>query len=132
VDDDELMVLGGDMPPAAFRWDLLDDADHRERSRQLEAFVNWLVTRYRLQRRIPPCWWRHGAYVEELSSLFVAWRGVMEAERRTDSWLQWHYQLSVLLHRCSELWNTGCGPDRHVDVDAVRFAKYPEDWSGVT
>ena len=78
MDDFDLIGISTDLPPAAFRWDLLNDDDHLEYSRDLARFVDWLVARYRLQRHIPPCWWQHGAHVEELSALFTAWRGVME------------------------------------------------------
>jgi hypothetical protein len=72
-----------------------------------------IVTRYWLQRHIPPCWWRHGAHVEELSALFIAWRGVMEIPDRPNSWTIWHEELTGLLNRLHDHWNTGCTPDHH-------------------
>ena len=36
----------------------------------LDTWVRWCARRYALdQRTIPPCWWRHGALVEELTAL---------------------------------------------------------------
>ena len=131
MDDHELLGISDDLPPFPFRWDLLDDEERLERSRELHSFVNWLVARYRLHRRIPPCWWRHGASVEELSALFIAWRGVMEASDRPDSWLSWHHHLGLLLERCAQLWSTGCTPDQHTDPTTTTLEHPPAEWSGV-
>jgi hypothetical protein len=132
MDDFELIGISPDIPPAAFRWDLLNDDDHLAYSRDLARFVDWLVSRYRLQRQIPSCWWRHGAYVEELSALFTAWRGVMEIPDRSNSWLIWHEELARLLARLRDLWNTGCAPDRHSDSPAAPTVALDDDWPGVS
>jgi hypothetical protein len=132
VNDFELIGISTEIPPAAFRWDLLNDDDHLEYSRDVARFVDWLVTRYRLQRQIPPCWWRHGAYVEELSSLFVAWRGVMEIPDRPSAWIIWHEALARLLSRFRDHWNTGCTPDHHTESPPPTRTPLDVDWSGVT
>lgn len=132
MDDYELVGISSDMPPAAFRWDLLDDDERLATSRELETFVRWLVGRYRLHRHIPPCWWRHGAHVEELSALFIGWRGVMEVPDRPDAWLWWHDHLARMLTRHRELWVTGCTADQHTEPQSGRFERCDSTWRGVT
>lgn len=130
--DFDLIGIDTDLPPVPFRWDLLNDADHLTYSEDLARFVDWLVARYRLHRAIPPCWWHHGAHVEELSATFVAWRSVMEAAN-TDpfSWGQWHDALGRMLGRFRELWPTGCTADHHdVETTSVDRAR-PVEWLGV-
>ena len=132
MDDFDLIGISNEIPPAAFRWDLLNDDDHLEYSRDVARFVDWLVIRYRLQRQIPPCWWRHGAHVEELSALFIAWRGVMEIPDRPSSWIIWHEELARLLSRLRDHWNTGCTPDHHTDSPAPARTALADDWLGVS
>lgn len=121
--DYELVDVDSALPPAAFRWDLIHDAERVEMSRGLAAFVGWLVDRYRLHRQIPPCWWQHGAYVEELSALWIGWRGVMETPDRADAWLWWHDHLARLIGRCRDLWTTGCTAEEHVDTTSVPWSQ---------
>lgn len=120
MDDYELIGVSNELPPAAFRWDLLHDADHGETLDALTTFVEWLRDRYRLHRHIPPCWAQHGAYTEELSALWISWRGVMEMPDRTDAWITWHDHLHRLINRCRELWTTGCTTDIHNPPAAAR------------
>jgi hypothetical protein len=131
MDDYDLIGINSEMPPVAFQWDLLTDNERLGASRELETFVNWLVGRYRLQRQIPPCWWHHGAYIEELSALFIAWRGVMEVPDRSNAWIVWHEELSRLLGRLREHWTTGCSPDHHNDSPTPARPKNPAGWEGV-
>ncbi len=114
MDDYELIGVDSELPPAAFRWDLLHDNDRTATLEALATFVTWLIDRYRLHRHIPPCWADHGAYTEELSALWIAWRGVMEMPDRTDAWLSWHDHLYRLVLRCRDLWTTGCTAGNHV------------------
>ena len=38
-------------------------------------WIRWCVRRYGLDHRtIPPCWYQHGALVEELSALRTGWQ----------------------------------------------------------
>jgi hypothetical protein len=132
MDDFDLIGISNEIPPSAFRWDLLNDDDHLEYSRDVARFVEWLVIRYRLQRQIPPCWWRHGAHVEELSALFIAWRGVMEIPDRPNAWIIWHEELARLLSRLRDHWNTGCTPDHHTESAPPAKAVLGVDWPGVS
>ena len=132
MDDYELIGISTEIPPAAFRWDLLNDDDHLKYSRDLAIFVVWLIDRYRLQRQIPPCWWQHGAQVEELSALFIAWRGVMEIPDRANAWINWHEALARLLSRFRDHWNTGCTPEHHTESPLPEPAPLPDDWAGVS
>lgn len=131
-DDFDLIGIDTNMPPVAFRWDLLNDDDHLTYSEDLARFVSWLVARYRLHRQIPPCWWHHGAHVEELSASFVAWRGVTESAHADPfAWTSWHDALGRMLSRFREHWLTGCTPDRHVDDAVPSDRELPAAWPGV-
>lgn len=125
MDDLDLFGMSDDLPPAAFRWDLLHDGELVDRWHAVDLFVAWLVQRYRLHRHVPPCWYLHGALVEELSALWVGWRGVMEVADRADAWLWWHDHLARLVGRCSDLWPTGCTIDHHVDPAPIPWHRPP-------
>lgn len=62
--------------PAPTCWKALRDPEERvERWEDLRSWVHWLVERFALDyKTIPPCWWRHGAVVEELTALHDAWK----------------------------------------------------------
>lgn len=68
-------------PPrlAPWRWQSLEAGQARTAWAELIGFVDWLVERYRLEESVPPCWYRHGALVEELSALRLAWLGAYTA-----------------------------------------------------
>jgi hypothetical protein len=129
--DFDLVGVRTDLPPVPFRWDLLNDADRLDYSRDLNRFVHWLVGRYQLQRHRLPCWWQHGAHVEELSALFVSWRAVMEIPDRPSAWVSWHEELARLLGRLRDHWNTGCAPDRHIEGAVQKRPLEDSDWEGV-
>ncbi|MBF6062005.1 hypothetical protein IU500_19350 [Nocardia terpenica] len=51
------------------------DLDHAETALlwdELADWVAWLRHRYQLGSRVPGCWWRHEAVVEELTALMAA------------------------------------------------------------
>jgi hypothetical protein len=93
--------------------------------------VDWLVIRYRLVRRIPPCWWRQSAHVEE-SALFIAWRGVIEVPDRPSAWMIWREELARLLNRLCDHWNTGCTPDHHTEASAPARTVLDDHLPGVS
>lgn len=53
-------------------WSIIAGAQRAQVWRRLSAFVEGLVHRYGLEQEILPCWWQHGAAIEELTSLWQA------------------------------------------------------------
>lgn len=53
----------------------LDAATAQTQWQALREWVEWLVTRYALDHKtVPPCWYLHGAVVDELTALWGAWQ----------------------------------------------------------
>ncbi|MCK9923591.1 hypothetical protein MXD61_17235 [Frankia sp. AgPm24] len=78
-------------PGTPFRWEDLDPEQTRETWQELGDWVSWLRGRFRIDD-IPPCWYRHGDLVEELTALWLAWEGSYQADARFDDpirWLDW-------------------------------------------
>lgn len=72
-------------------WRHLDRDQTRQLAEELRDWVDWLISRYRLAN-IPPCWFRHGNYVEELTALFVAWKAAYnpKVSLPNDHLINWH------------------------------------------
>jgi hypothetical protein len=81
------------------------------------ALIEWvddLVDRYALDENIPICWYAHGAMVEELHALHIAWLGAYAGRPSQPSERAlWHELLSRTLIRIRE-WNRhGCAAGTH-------------------
>jgi hypothetical protein len=77
-----------------WNWRSLSPSDLEAMWKRLWPWVEWLRTRYELSEAIPPCWYRHGAMVEELTALFAAWKAAYEDRRaRAEAPLTWHEKL---------------------------------------
>ncbi|WP_068277745.1 hypothetical protein [Aldersonia kunmingensis] len=55
-----------------YAWRHLDREQARVLWGELTDWVTWLRARYQLGHTIPPCWYRHGVIVEELTALMAA------------------------------------------------------------
>ena len=81
------------------------------------ALVEWVddqVERYALDEAIPVCWYAHGAMVEELHALHMAWLGAFtgRASQPSDR-AYWHELLERTLARLRG-WNRhGCAAGAH-------------------
>lgn len=106
-------VLGGRPRPVA--WDKLDAAGAAPAWVELDGWVRWLVSRYGLDHReVPPCWFAHGAMVEELSALHTAHRAAFDAAGAPAAPAEWHQVLGssrVRLQLAAA--RTGCRPGEH-------------------
>lgn len=97
-------------------WAELPASDAIVRWTELEAWVRWLVERYRLGPLIPPCWPAHGWAVEELSALHAAWKGVYYGPGFPDSPIGWQNVLAQFIGRISTIWaDQVCGQYQHED-----------------
>jgi len=97
-------------------WCSLDRDQAREEWAALAGWVDWLVDRYGLSERIPACWYRHGAVLEELAALRVAWLGAYESPNaRASDGVAWHDMLDRVLIRMREWDRCGCVHGTHRD-----------------
>jgi hypothetical protein len=111
--------------PARAPWWNLKELNEKERDALLGLlgrWVGWLVDRYDLSQVIPPCWPNHGAMVEELSALRLAWQAAYESAGADPGQpLQWHVGLDLLLRRFERRWATErCRPDHCIAEEHLR------------
>jgi hypothetical protein len=95
-------------------WQAMSDGRAADAWRDLTDWVDELVDRYALDEAIPLCWYAHGAMVEELHALYLAWLGAFTG-RCFDATARavWHELLARTLMRIRE-WNRhGCAAGRH-------------------
>lgn len=63
--------------PVPWSWRYVSGEERTMLWEELTSFVSWINHRYFADSRskqIIPCWYRHGAIVEELTGLWAAWR----------------------------------------------------------
>jgi hypothetical protein len=109
--------------PSKWSWHHVRDRERARLWAELRSFVDWLIDRYQPTGdvRIPPCWYRHPAAVEELTALMVAWRGAYcSTDRPSERAISWHQNcLWPTLERLSKRarWSQ-CG-SRHKPPEGV-------------
>ncbi|MBN9154715.1 MAG: hypothetical protein J0J05_12105 [Microbacterium sp.] len=97
-------------------WRHLSDSDARAAWDSLRAWVDWFVIRYRIaETTVPPCWYRHGQLVEELSALHVAHGAAFDSTDSGFGPIGWHERLSVAMPRLTKAYAGGC-TNGHRDV----------------
>jgi hypothetical protein len=82
---------------------------------ELRDFVDWLVDRYALDHKtVPPCWYLHGALVDELTALWGAWQTAYWPYASAADPAGWMQIFANTRMRLSE-WSgrRGCRPDDH-------------------
>jgi hypothetical protein len=115
-------ILGRAPRPVA--WTRITAADAPAQWAALDTWVRWLVTRYALDHRdVPPCWYRHGYLVEELSALRGAHLVAFDPSQPASAPADWHTTFGNTRTRIRD-WNTrtGCKPAQH-------RADTPADWA---
>jgi hypothetical protein len=112
-----------DSEPGEYCWKDLSAAQQRALWSELADWVSWLVGRYDLQERVPACWVRHPAFVEELTALYAGWRHAYQAGTGAtgSAPLDWQEALAKALGRIKEHDQTGCASGTHREP-------YPVDW----
>lgn len=83
--------------PSRYDWRALDRRGAAQLWAELLDWVNWLRHRYQLGSRIPACWYRHEAVVEELTALMAAhtaayWCEPDGVELPREDMTAWHTQ----------------------------------------
>jgi hypothetical protein len=82
-----------ELRPSRFAWRYLDRVQARQLWDELTDWTTWIRERYELDTKIPPCWYRHGPVVEELSALMVAWTDAYyRGDEYRDDLTAWHTQ----------------------------------------
>lgn len=107
----------GSAIPRPIVWAKLSAADAEKAWASLSAWVRQLAARYDLDgRELPPCWWRHGALVEELTALHGAWLVAYDDSQSAAAMSDWHRVFYETRHRLRE-WasRTGCSTHDHRD-----------------
>jgi len=92
------------------------------------TWIRWCVRRYRLDHRtIPPCWYRHGALVEELSALCTGWQAAHTPTAPGNAPLEWHAHFAATRQRLGD-WvaRSGCRPDEHRDQQSTTWVDEPD------
>lgn len=105
---------------APWNWDALGPEEASSQWRTLFDWLRRLAERYELAETLPACWWRHGAMVEELTALWVAWVGAYEdAGAGPDMPLKWHEDFASARARIGDWNRLGCGPNHHRESEAL-------------
>lgn len=102
--------------PCRYSWRELDPRGAAELWADLLDWVDWLRHRYQLGARVPACWYRHEAIVEELTALMAAhtaayWCDPDSVDLPREDMTAWHTQW---------LWPTVERLTRNSDFSACR------------
>ena len=110
-------ALAGAWQPMPVCWKILDRATAAREWPAMAEWVRWLATRYALApRTIPPCWYSHGALVEELSALRTGWLAAFAPDAPGSAPLDWHTMFAASRSRLDEsVSRGGCTKDDHRD-----------------
>ena len=85
-------------------------------------FVAWLVERYDLGDLIPPCWWAHGAFVEELTALMTAWNSAYGQQgAKAGEPIHWHEQFDAARKRLAAWDRMGCAQRGHREPTEAKW-----------
>jgi len=109
-------------------WATLDQATAAHQCAALGDWVRRLATRYALPTRtLPPCWYRHGGIVEELSALRSGWLAAYAPDARLSAALDWHHMFDGTRSRLHETTRgNGCTKDDHRDDDTASWLTSPD------
>jgi len=111
-------------------WRTLEDADAPETWTALGEWVTWFTRRYNLPaRKIPPCWFKHGALVEELSALHTAWLVSYDSLDAGYGPIGWHERLAAAIPRLAT-WYSGECHNEHTELPQTGARLAPaSDWA---
>ena len=81
----------------------------------LTAWVEWLVATFRLHPKIPGCWVRHPALVEELTALWFLWQHCWLPAADPTMPVGFLRELDASLSRIERHWKVPCDANEHKD-----------------
>lgn len=91
-----------------YNWRTMPVDECVERWEALNEWVTWLIHRYELNSsRIPDCWYRHGAVVEELSTLYTFWLAAFQPDGSGGGPIGFHREMTGTFTRFKEDYNIG-------------------------
>lgn len=113
----------GEPAPVPIVWNDLSTGEAFDVWTDLGHFVTKLVRRYRIRpREIPPCWYRHGAAVEELTALWGAHQVAYGTDQAASSAAEWHRILAeTRVHLAEWMSRCGCTATEHRDDPDVTW-----------
>ncbi len=114
--------------PQPICWPRLDRDEAYTAWQGLDAWIRWCVRRYGLDHRtIPPCWYRHGALIEELSALRTGWQAAHSATAPGNAPLEWHAMFMMARQRLQE-WasRSGCHGGEHRAQQSSNWTDEPD------
>ena len=79
----------------------------------LTAWVEWLVATFRLHAKIPGCWVRHPALVEELHALWFLWQHCWLPAADPTMPVAFLRELDASLSRIERHWKVPCDANEH-------------------
>lgn len=125
----DLSALAGAWQPVPVCWKIIDRAVAAREWPALQEWVRWLVARYGLApRTVPPCWYRHGGVVEELSALRTGWLAAFAADAPGSAPLDWHTMFATARTRLDEtVSQTGCTKEDHRADHVAAWVAAPDN-----
>lgn len=110
-------------------WRTLEDEDAPQVWTDLHSWVVWFTHRYNIaSRKIPPCWFKHGALVEELSALHTAWLVSYDGLDAGYGPIGWHERLAVAIPRLATWYNGECH-NGHTEIPQTSDDAVPAAWA---
>ncbi len=122
--------LLGEPMPIPIVWDYLSTGDAFDAWTDLGHWVTWLVRRFRIRpREIPPCWYRHGAAVEELTALWGSYQLAYGQDQAASSAAEWLRVLAdTRAHLAEWMSRCGCTATEHRDDPEVTWVDNGPDF----
>lgn len=122
--------LFGEPVPVPIVWDDLSTGEAFDAWTDLSHFVTRLVRRFRIRpREIPPCWYRHGAAVDELTALWGSYLTCYSQEQPATAAADWMRILTDTRARLVEwMARCGCTATEHRDDPEVTWADHDPEF----
>jgi hypothetical protein len=106
---------------SAVNWRALTDEESPATWAKLGDWVTWFLDRYEIPTaKIPTCWWRHGALVEELSALHTAWLVSFDSTDAGYGPIGWHERLTVAMQRITGWYHGQCAEQHQQRIGSRR------------
>jgi len=113
----------GEPVPVPIVWEDLSTGEAFDAWSDLGRWVTRLVRRFRLRpREVPPCWFRHGAAVEELTALWGSYLACYNSEQPATAAADWlRIFADTRVHLTEWMARCGCTATEHRDDPDVTW-----------